>query len=56
MGIHDTCGVLNLHGIPGILGGVIGGITAASVGDEMYGADISEIFPKRGAPDNRTAG
>lgn len=27
--LHDTCGVLSLHGIPGILGGVISAIMAA---------------------------
>ena len=28
--MHDTCGVHNLHGMPGVLGGVIGAISAAS--------------------------
>jgi ammonium transporter Rh len=30
--LHDTCGVLNLHGIPGILGGMIGAISAGVAG------------------------
>lgn len=29
-GIYDTCGVHNLHGIPGFIGGIIGAIAAAT--------------------------
>lgn len=46
-GIHDTCGVNNLHGVPGILGGLIGSITAAAAGDTAYGEDIGLVFPER---------
>ena len=29
-GLYDTCGVHNLHGIPGVLGGIVSAITAAT--------------------------
>lgn len=34
-GLHDTCGVLNLHGMPGMIGGIIGGISAASASGDI---------------------
>ena len=43
--IHDTCGVNNLHGIPGIIGGLSGAISASSTSDELYGDNIQNIFP-----------
>ena len=36
MKIHDTCGVNNLHGLPGIFGGIVGAIVVASIKQEDY--------------------
>lgn len=33
--LHDTCGVHNLHGLPGVLGGVIGAISASLADSEF---------------------
>lgn len=49
--IHDTCGVHNLHGMPGILGGITGAISAAVAGDTSYGKNIASIFPARAPSD-----
>ncbi|KAM5291789.1 ammonium transporter Rh type C [Ctenodactylus gundi] len=35
--IQDTCGIHNLHGIPGVIGGIVGAVTAASTGPDLYG-------------------
>ena len=37
--IHDTCGVNNLHGMPGIFGGIAGAIVSASADFQTYGYD-----------------
>jgi len=42
-----------LHGLPGILGGVSGAVSAAIANDVLYGVDVSTIFFKRGP--NRNA-
>ena len=43
--LHDTCGVNNLHGIPGIIGGLSGAISASFTSNELYGDNIQNIFP-----------
>lgn len=47
IGLHDTCGVHNLHGIPGVMGGVIGAISA-SLADSSFEnqAALESTFPK----------
>lgn len=35
--IQDTCGVHNLHGMPGVLGAVVGAVTAALATMDVYG-------------------
>ena len=34
--LHDTCGVHNLHGIPGVISGIAGAIVAAVATREIY--------------------
>ncbi|NXP20618.1 RHAG protein, partial [Scytalopus superciliaris] len=40
LNIQDTCGVHNLHGLPGILGGIIG-IIVTAIKDDLKGAALS---------------
>ena len=35
--IHDTCGVNNLHGMPGVLAGIIGAVVSALATEDSYG-------------------
>ncbi|KAL4641896.1 ammonium transporter Rh type C 1-like [Arapaima gigas] len=37
--IQDTCGINNLHGMPGIIGGIVGAISAAAATEQVYGAE-----------------
>lgn len=41
--LHDTCGVLNLHGMPGLIGGFVSAIVA-SRGQGNFGNQYSRIF------------
>lgn len=39
--LHDSCGVLNLHGMPGVIGGLVSAIVASRGGD-TFGDHFSE--------------
>ncbi|XP_071859155.1 rhesus blood group-associated glycoprotein Rh50 isoform X3 [Bombus fervidus] len=45
--IHDTCGVHNLHGMPGVLGGIFGALMAGIATEASYDYSLYEIFPAR---------
>jgi len=42
--LHDTCGVINLHGIPGVMGGLISAIVAVRAGD-TFGDSLNPTYP-----------
>ncbi|KAG9489146.1 hypothetical protein GDO78_005247 [Eleutherodactylus coqui] len=45
LGLHDTCGINNLHGMPGIIGGIVGAVTAACATVGVYTLDgMNEMF------------
>jgi len=44
LNFHDVCGVLNLHGMPGVCGGIISAIVA-SRGELMFGDQYDRYYP-----------
>ncbi|XP_071778947.1 rh family, C glycoprotein a [Centroberyx gerrardi] len=57
MKIQDTCGIHNLHAVPGMLGGFIGAITAAAATESVYGVEgLRNTFDFEGEFADRTVG
>lgn len=53
--IQDTCGVHNLHAMPGVIGGIVGAVTAACASESVYGHEgLINMFGFEGKV-NRTA-
>ncbi|XP_048212722.1 ammonium transporter Rh type B [Perognathus longimembris pacificus] len=44
--VQDTCGVHNLHGMPGVLGALLGVLVAGLATHEAYGDGLEDVFPR----------
>lgn len=44
IGVQDTCGVNNLHGMPGLYSGILSILFAALATSERYGIELDNIF------------
>ena len=54
-GLLDTCGVHNLHGMPGVIGALTSVIVARMADGEDYGASMSVVFSRRQVGSDRTS-
>lgn len=56
IGIQDTCGVNNLHGMPGIYSGLLSALFAGLATVEIYGIEMGNIFPATSSIADEIAG
>nr|XP_020466250.1 ammonium transporter Rh type C 2 [Monopterus albus] len=55
--LQDTCGIHNLHAVPGMLGGFVGAIVAATASESVYGKEgLSSTLGLEGSFANRSPG
>jgi ammonium transporter Rh len=47
LNIHDTCGVNNLHGMPGLMAGISGILVSGIATYDVYQNSLFEIWPAR---------
>ncbi|EGZ23728.1 hypothetical protein PHYSODRAFT_296028 [Phytophthora sojae] len=47
MRMSDTCGILNLHGMPGVVGGIAAALITLVVSDEYYGEGLTDVYTAR---------
>ncbi|XP_047469193.1 ammonium transporter Rh type A-like [Penaeus chinensis] len=55
LGLHDTCGVNNLHGMPGLLSGIVSIGMALLASETSYGKDLYIQYPMMAPTSNTTA-
>lgn len=48
--LHDTCGVNNLHGMPGLISGLGSVLAAGLATTDLYGDGLTKIFPAGRSP------
>jgi len=54
MKLHDTCGINNLHGMPGVISALASAVMCGIATKDMYGESFSVLFPEVG--DDRSTG
>ncbi|KAI9919323.1 hypothetical protein PsorP6_017769 [Peronosclerospora sorghi] len=45
--MSDTCGIFNLHAVPGIVGGLAGALVTFTASDDSYGTSLTSVYAAR---------